>query len=63
MARHGRVARTPVSPRDPALLTAVARPLPRTTALGSGRATAHRDELTRLAENLLSEPTVRNLWR
>ncbi|MEU8893423.1 hypothetical protein [Streptomyces sp. NPDC048442] len=32
-------------------------------ALGSGRAMAHRDELARLAENLLSEPTVRNLWR
>ncbi|MGW2512263.1 hypothetical protein ACWC0A_23245 [Streptomyces scopuliridis] len=31
--------------------------------LGSRRATAHRDELARLAENLLSEPTVRNLWR
>ncbi|MFD7541361.1 tyrosine-type recombinase/integrase [Streptomyces sp. NPDC059819] len=62
MARHGRVARTPVSPRDPALLTA-ALPAPRITALGSGQATAHRDELTRLAENLLSEPTVRNLWR
>ncbi|MEU0119992.1 hypothetical protein ABZ137_41720 [Streptomyces bobili] len=62
MTRHGRVARTPVSPRDPALLT-TSIPEPRSTARGSGRATAHRDELARLAENLLSEPTVRNLWR
>jgi hypothetical protein len=54
MTRHGRVARTPVSPRDPALLT-TSIPEPRSTARGSGRATAHRDELARLAENLLSE--------
>ncbi|MEV5082527.1 tyrosine-type recombinase/integrase [Streptomyces sp. NPDC056159] len=62
MTRHGRVARTPVSPRDPAILTTVL-PEPRTTTRGSGREKAHRDELARLAENLLSEPTGRNLWR
>ncbi|MGW2183999.1 hypothetical protein ACWCXX_39750 [Streptomyces sp. NPDC001732] len=62
MTRHGRVARTPVSPRDPALLTTVL-PEPRTTTRGSGREKAHRDELARLAENLLIEPTGRNLWR
>jgi hypothetical protein len=59
MTRHGRVARTLVSPRDPALLTAPL-PEPRSTTRGSGRESAHRDELARLAESLLSEPTVRN---
>ncbi|WP_329359290.1 hypothetical protein [Streptomyces sp. NBC_01483] len=62
MTRHGRVARTPVSPRDPALLTP-ALPEPRRTNRSSERATAHCDELARLAENLLREATVHNLWR
>lgn len=62
MTRHGRVARTPVSPRDPALLTA-ALPEPRSTTGSIEQSPAHRDELACLAENLLSEPTVRNLWR
>ncbi|WP_406136832.1 hypothetical protein [Streptomyces sp. NBC_01089] len=62
MTRHGRVARTPVSPRDPALLTIVL-PEQRSTTRSSERATAHRDELASLAESLQREPTVRNLWR
>ncbi|MER6534121.1 hypothetical protein ABT215_09950 [Streptomyces sp900105755] len=61
MTRHGRVARTSVSPRDPALLT-TGLPEPRTTPRGGVRESAHRDELARLAAGLLSEPTVRNLW-
>ncbi|MGW2283442.1 hypothetical protein [Streptomyces phaeochromogenes] len=62
MTRHGRVARTPISPRDPALLNTVL-PEPRSTTGSNKHATAPRHELALLAETLLSEPTVRNRWR
>jgi site-specific recombinase XerD len=60
--RHGRLSRTPVSPRDPGLLTAP-------TATGhppappAGREDVPRAELVRLAEGLLTEATLRDRWR
>ncbi|MDQ0946022.1 tyrosine-type recombinase/integrase [Streptomyces sp. V1I1] len=64
MARHGRTTRTPVSPRDPALLADARIPGPRpSTGINNERAATPRDELALLAKCLLSEPTDRNLWR
>jgi hypothetical protein len=57
MARHGRVARTRVSPRDPAVLPGARKPVAAATAVVGGRDHAGRDELVRLAEALLVEPT------
>ena len=60
--RHGRLSRTPVSPRDPGVL---ARPQAtgRPAVLSAGREHALRAELLRLAEGLLTEPTLRERWR
>lgn len=64
MARHGGTGRTPVSPRDPALLADARIPGPRpSTGISNERAAAPRDELALLANCLLSEPTDRDLWR
>lgn len=61
--RHGRVARTPVSLQDPQALES-----PRTAAttpglVSNGSETATRDELGRLAEVLLDQPTYQQQWR
>ncbi|MFC7530209.1 hypothetical protein [Actinoplanes sp. GCM10030250] len=57
MARHGRVARTPVSLREPTVLPSGQKPPPEADAVVGGRDNAGRDELVRLAEALLVEPT------
>lgn len=62
-SRHGKVARTPVSRRDPQALSC-RQPAPRTAAVAPvGRADATRDELGRLAETLLDQPTYHQRWR
>lgn len=60
--RHGRLSRTLVSPRDPGLLTAPSAPGHRAVP-PAGRENAPRAELVRLAEGLLTEATLRELWR
>ncbi|RFC71121.1 hypothetical protein [Streptomyces sp. AcE210] len=62
-ARHGRTARTPVSPRDRATLSGTRLPEPRPAATTDGRASTPRDELARLAGDLLDQPTSRDVWR
>ena len=61
-ARHGRLSRTPVSPRDPALLTG---PLSGESlaVFPAGREHVSRAELVCLAEGLLTEMTPRERWR
>ena len=61
-ARHGRLSRTPVSPRDPGVLTtppAAAHP----AVLPAGREDVPRAELMRLAEGLLTKATPQDRWR
>lgn len=55
-ARHGRVARTPVSSRDPDLLSAD-RHAPASPVVANGREGATRAGLAQLAESLLERPT------
>jgi site-specific recombinase XerD len=60
--RHGRLSRTPVSPRDPGILTAppgAGHP----AVLPAGHEDTPRAELLRLAEGLLTEATLRDRWR
>ncbi len=62
-ARHGKVARTPVSPRDPQVLTGPPPVAPAVPAVSNGRASATREDLGRLAEALLDQPTYHQRWR
>jgi hypothetical protein len=62
VARHGRVGRTPVSPRDPGLLTGPA-PADVAAALPVGREHASRTEIGRLADVLLVGATPQERWR
>lgn len=61
-SRHGKVARTPVSRRDPRALS-VALSAPRTVTVPNGRAGTSREELHRLTESLLDHPTSQQRWR
>jgi integrase len=61
-ARHGRLSRTPVSPRDPALLTGPRSGEP-LAVFPAGREHLSRAELVCLAESLLTEMTARERWR
>lgn len=56
VSRHGRVARAPVSRRDPALLSTSQAATRRPPAV-NGRERATREEIARLARMLLVEPT------
>ena len=60
--RHGRLSRTPVSPRDPGVLARSAT-TGHLVVLPPGRESAPRAELLRLAEGLLTEATLRDRWR
>ncbi|MFF6786944.1 tyrosine-type recombinase/integrase [Streptomyces sp. NPDC012510] len=62
-SRHGKVARTPVSPRDPRVL--MGPPPARAAGLAAppARATAARAQLGALAEALLEQPTYQQRWR
>ena len=62
-SRHGRVARTPVSNRDPAVLSAPAATAP-VMVLPSGREQASREQLLRLVP-LMFNPDARyqQRWR
>lgn len=61
--RHGRVARTPVSPQDPQALAPPPAAEPTAPAVSNGREAATREELGRLAEALLDQPTYPQKWR
>src|SRR5216684_6168166 len=61
-ARHGRLSRTPVSPRDPGVLTSPPATGHPAVPL-SGREDVPRAELLRLAEGLLTGATPRERWR
>lgn len=62
-SRHGKVARTPTSRRDPqALAGGATRPSP-AVAVSAGRAGVNRAEVVRLAEALLDQPTYEVRWR
>ena len=52
--RHGRLSRTPLSPRDPACLTGPA-PVSTVAVVAAGREHASRPELLRLADGLLTD--------
>ena len=52
--RHGRLSRTPLSPRDPACLTGPA-PVGTVAVVAAGREHASRPELLRLADGLLTD--------
>lgn len=62
-SRHGKVARTPVSPRDPGVLTSSHHAPSAVVIASDGRAYATREELGRLAEALLDQPTYHQRWR
>ena len=63
-SRHGKVARTPVSPGDPRVLTRPQPTPPTPTAAPDGqRASATREELRELAQTLLDEPSYHQRWR
>jgi hypothetical protein len=55
--RHGRVARTPVSLQHPQALEPARTEEPTSGVVSNGRETAPREELGRLAESLLDQPT------
>ena len=57
MTRHGRTARTPASVRDPGLLADRGSPAAVPAAPLTARADTSREELLRLAEDLLRRPT------
>ncbi|MGH3739293.1 MAG: hypothetical protein ACRDT6_27390 [Micromonosporaceae bacterium] len=57
VTRHGRVARTPVSPGDLNALTVPSAPAPAVPIVTNGRERATREELGRLAEVFLDQPT------
>ena len=56
-SRHGKVARTPISPRDPRVLDSPQPTPPAPAGLSGGRAGASREELRELAQALLDQPT------
>ncbi|MGA4543439.1 tyrosine-type recombinase/integrase [Uniformispora flossi] len=62
-SRHGKVARTPVSPRDPRVLAGLPSARSAGTAASPGRAAATRAQLGTLAEALLDQPSYQQRWR
>ena len=63
IGRHGRVARTPVSPADPAVLPAPRQPAEHLPAVVDGRERCTREEIMRLAGALSDAPTYHERWR
>lgn len=63
VSRHGKVARAPVSPRDPRVLTGLPSARAARPVTPPGRATATRAQLGELAEALLDQPTYQQRWR
>jgi hypothetical protein len=61
VSRHGRVARTPVSPRNPAVLPSPRTPVEAPAPIVGGREHAARDDLVRSAGTLASSSQQR--WR
>ena len=58
VGRYGRVARTPSSPGDPAVLPTPRKPAEQLPAVVDGREHCTREEVIRLAETLLNAPTA-----
>jgi integrase len=63
IGRHGRVARTPISPADPAVLPTPRKPAEELPAVVDGREHCTREQIMRLAEALLNAPTYHERWR
>lgn len=62
-SRHGKVARTPVSPRDPRVLAGLPPARSAGPAASPGRFAATRAQLGTLAEALLDQPSYQQRWR